>query len=254
MRVQSFLIAGFLGLILLKYTPLQGAVLNSKIHPSAHIHSSVIMEGDIEVGANTVIGAHSYLKGPLVIGSDNQIGPHVMIGVDPEHKTKKGLGCVRIGNGNTIREFSVIQRGTGDLETQVDNDCYIMAYSYIAHDSLIESDVILCARVSLSGHCHVLKGAVLGLACSAHQFTMIGAHAFVGMGSIVVKDVPPFCIVIGNPAHFARFNLHPLEKMMINPNELKVEDGSLESTHAYVKNCLESFKTHVRRKVTPIHS
>lgn len=151
MRIQSFLIAGFLGLILLKYTPLQGAVLNSKIHPSAHIHSSVIMEGDIEVGANTVVGAHSYLKGPLVIGSDNQIGPHVMIGVDPEHKTKKGLGCVRIGNGNTIREFSVIQRGTGDLETQIDNDCYIMAYTYIAHDSLIESDVILCARVSLSG-------------------------------------------------------------------------------------------------------
>ncbi len=246
--------AGLLGFIILHYIPLQGSALDSssKIHSSASIHPSVIMEGDIEIGSNTIIGAGSYLKGPLVIGANNQIGHQVMIGVDPEHKTKPPKGHVLIGNGNVIREFSVIQRGIGDLETQIQNDCYIMAYTYIAHDCLIESDVILCARVSLSGHCHILKGAVLGLACCTHQYTTIGSHAFVGMGSIVVKDVPPFCIVMGNPAHFTRFNSHPLEKFGIKVEDLEIENSALQSQHPYATECMNSFKSHVRRKVIPL--
>jgi UDP-N-acetylglucosamine acyltransferase len=233
---------------------MQGNALtsSSKIHPSATIHPSVIMEGDIEIGEGTIIGAHCYLKGPLIIGSNNHIGHQVMIGVDPEHKIKPGVGIVTIGNGNVIREFSVIQRGIGDLDTQIQNDCYIMAYSYIAHDCLIESDVIPCAKVSLSGHCHILKGAVLGLASSLHQFSTIGSHAFVGMGSVVVKDIPPFCIIVGNPARFAKFNEHPLEKLGIKLEDLKIENSFLQSDHPYVRSCVNSFNTHVRRKVLPI--
>jgi UDP-N-acetylglucosamine acyltransferase len=223
-----------------------------KIHPTASVHSSVIMEGEIQIGANTIIGANSYLKGPLVIGENNQIGQQVMIGVDPEHKTKLAAGYVIIGDGNVIREFSVIQRGIGDLDTQIQNNCFIMAYSYIAHDCLIESDTILCARVSLSGHCHVLKGAILGLSCSAHQYSTIGAHAFVGMGSIVVKDVPPFCIVVGNPACFAKFNSHPFEQLGITLQDLEVENSCLQSHHPYVSDCIKNFNTHIRRKVIEI--
>jgi len=225
---------------------------NFKIHPTASIHSSVIMEGEIQIGANTTIGANSYLKGPLIIGENNKIGQHVMIGVDPEHKTKPAVGLVSIGDGNVIREFSVIQRGIGDLATQIQSNCFIMAFAYIAHDCLIESDVILCARVSLSGHCHVLKGAILGLSSSVHQFSTIGPHGFVGMGSIVVKDVPPFCVVVGNPACFARFNSHPFEQFGIKLQDLEVKDFHLQSTHPYLNDCINNFNTHVRRKVIPI--
>lgn len=223
-----------------------------KIHPTASIHSSVIMEGEIQIGANTIVGANSYLKGPLIIGENNQISQQVMIGVDPEHKTKPPVGRVIIGDSNVIREFSVIQRGIGDLDTQIQNNCFIMAYAYIAHDCLIESDVILCARVSLSGHCHLLKGSILGLASSAHQFSTVGAYSFVGMGSIVVKDVPPFCVVVGNPAYFEKFNSHPLEKLGIKLQDLEVKDSLLKSHHPYVNECINNFKTHVRRKVIPI--
>lgn len=225
---------------------------NLEIHPTASIHPSVIMEGEIQIGANTCIGPNSYLKGPLVIGSNNKIGMQVMIGVDPEHKTKTAVGCVIIGDGNVIREFSVIQRGIGDLDTEIQNNCYIMAYAYIAHDCFIASDVILCGRVSLSGHCHVLKGAIMGLSSSAHQFTTVGAHAFVGMGSVVVKDVPPFCMVAGNPACFAKFNSNPFEQFRIKLQDLEVEDSRLQSIHPYVHECLNNFEGHVRRKVLPI--
>lgn len=210
------------------------------------------MEGDIEIGANTTIGANSYLKGSLIIGENNRISGQVMIGVDPEHKTKPAKGLVTIGDDNVIREFSVIQRGIGDVDTQIQNNCFIMAYAYIAHDCLIESDVILCARVSLSGHCHILKGAILGLSSSAHQFTTIGAHAFVGMGSVVVKDVPPFCIAIGNPAHFEKFNSHPFEQLAITLQDLAAENGHLKSQHPYINDCIKRFNSHVRRKMIPI--
>lgn len=223
-----------------------------KIHPSATIHPSAILEGDIEIGANTTIGPYSYLKGPLSIGSNNQIGSHVMIGIEPEHNTKPAQGWVRIGNDNVIREFCVVQRGTGDLDTEIQNSCFIMAYTYIAHDCLIESDVILCARVSLSGHCHVLKGAILGLSSSAHQFSTIGSHAFIGMGSVIIKDIPPFCIVVGNPAHFIKFNAYPLEALSIEPQDLEVKDFHLHSSHPYVNSCISHFNTHVRRKILPI--
>lgn len=223
-----------------------------KVHPSAKVHPSVMMEGEVEVGANTTIGAGCYLQGPLVIGENNKIGQNVLIGVDPEHKMKQGTGKVTIGNGNTIREFSVIQRGIGDLDTQIHNDCFIMAYAYIAHDCLIESDAILCARVSLAGHCHILRGAILGLSCCLHQFSTVGAHSLVGMGSVVVKDVPPFCVVMGIPACFVKFNAYSLEKLEIPCQDFVIESGSIQSTHSYVQECLRSFQAHARRKPIPL--
>ena len=99
------------------------------------------------------------------------------------------------------------------------------------------------------GHCHVLKGAILGLASSAHQFTTIGAHAFVGMGSVVVKDVPPFCIVIGNPARFEKFNSLSFEQLGITHQDLDVKAGHLHSQHPYINNCITNFNSHVRRNV-----
>ena len=227
---------------------------NFKIDPSANIHPSVIMEGEIEIGANTTVGPNAYLKGPLVIGSNNQICAQVMIGVDPEHKTKPGVGCVVIGDGNVIREYSIIQRGIGELDTQIQDNCYIMAYTYIAHDCLIESDCILCARVSLAGHCHVLKGAVLGVAAALHGFSTVGAHAFVGMGSIVVKDVPPFCVVMGNPARFAKLHSYPLESLGLKLEDLEVRNSCLQSGNPYVKECIDNFNSNVRRKVLLIVS
>lgn len=227
-------------------------VKTHKIHPSALVHPSVIMEGDIEVGANTIIGSNCFLKGPLSIGEHNQIGAHVMIGVDPEHKLKPPSGKVTIGNGNVIREFTVIQRGIGDLDTEIQDNCFIMAYTYIAHDCLIESDVILCAKVALSGHCRILKGAILGLAAAAHHLTTIGSHAFVGMGGIVIRDVPPFCVVVGNPAQFLKFNAEALTKLSIPPQELQIEKGQLKSKHPYVQECIKRFTPHSRRKVATL--
>jgi UDP-N-acetylglucosamine acyltransferase len=223
-----------------------------KIDSSCSIHPTAIMEGDIEIGAKTSIGPGCYLKGPLVIGERNSIGPNVMLGVDPEHKSKGPQGVVRIGNENVIREFVTLQRGIGERDTEIEDNCYIMTSAYIAHDCLIESEVILCAKVGLSGHCHVLKGAILGLGSVLHQHSTIGAHAFVGMGSVVVKDVLPFCVVMGNPAAFGRFNTQPLDERGLELKDLEVVDGMLVSQQPYIQECVNAFANHSRRKTIPI--
>jgi len=217
-----------------------------KINSTSRIHPTVTIDGEVEIGAHNLIGPYCHLRGPLVIGDRNHISGHVMIGMNAEHLTKSSTGKVIIGNRNEIREHTVIQRGTGEHETEIQNNCFIMAYSYIAHDCLLESEVILSARSSLAGHCRILKGASLGLGALLAPFTTIGSYAFVGMGSIVLKSVQPFSLVVGNPAHFLRFNLQHHEELSLTEKDLKKKIGNLTSKNKLVLECIEHFQNNLR--------
>ncbi len=73
-----------------------------------------------------------------------------------------------------------------------------------------------------------------------------------GMGSVVIKDVPPFSVVIGNPAHFKKFNSQSLELFGIHLQDLSIEDGHLKSEQSYITECINSFHSHTRRKAVLI--
>lgn len=227
--------------------------MNSRqqIHDLASIHPTVVMEGDIKIGANTSIGPYCVIKGPLEIGENNQISGNVMLGIDPGHKTMPAKGRVLIGSNNVIREFSVVQRGIGELETTIQNNCYILPYTSIAHDSLIEDDVIIASKTALAGHCHVLRGAILGLGVLVKEMTTIGSYAFAAMGSVITKDVPPFCLVKGNPARFYRFNSHALKQLnnLVTLEDLQICNGLLQSNNIIVQNCIAQFDKHSRSKI-----
>ena len=53
---------------------------------------------------------------------------------------------------------------------------------------------------ALAGHVEVGDWVILGGLTAVHQFCKIGAHAFLGGGAIVTRDVPPYVMVAGNPA------------------------------------------------------
>ncbi len=218
-----------------------------KKFPSTFIHPSVIIEGDVQIGKGTKIGPYSFLKGPLIIGCDNQIGANVQIGVDPEHINKDPVGLVHIGNNNTLREFTVIQRGTGYEETRIEDNCNIMAYCYIAHDCCVESGALLCARVTLGGYCRVLKNASIGMSVSLHPYTTVGSHAFIGLGSVVVKDVPPFFLVMGNPARFYKINEFQFKELKLEKKYIYFEKGHIGSDNFYMKECIEIFEKKSKR-------
>ena len=84
------------------------------------------------------------------------------------------------------------------------NRVFVLSGAVINHDDRLEDDVVLCANVSLAGSVHVEAGCYLGQACTVRQFLRIGRKSMVGMGSVVVRDVPPETVVAGTPARVLR--------------------------------------------------
>jgi UDP-N-acetylglucosamine acyltransferase len=216
------------------------------------VHPTAVIEGDVVLGEGTTVGPFTYLRGPLVVGARTRIYPHVVIGTEGEHKSRGPVGAIRIGNDVIVRELVVVQRGTGDHETEIGDGCFIMDHCHVAHDVLIEAEVTMSPNVVLGGHTHVLRGATLGIGAMTHQFSTIGAYAMIGMGAVVTRDVPPFCTVVGNPASFQRLNAHAIDAAGFTGANLRVADGALVTTDERALACLEAFAKHARRQRLPL--
>ncbi len=76
----------------------------------------------------------------------------------------------------------------------------ILPNSVVAHDCAISDGVYITANVSLAGYVAVGKAAYLGTSCSVMCRKEIGAEAIVGMGAVVLENVPARAIVAGVPA------------------------------------------------------
>ncbi|HXU72737.1 MAG TPA: UDP-N-acetylglucosamine acyltransferase [Polyangia bacterium] len=213
----------------------------------ATVHPSAILEGDVELADDVTVGPFCYLRGPLVVGPRTRIWPHVVIGTEGEHKTRTPAGVIRIGADTIVRELVVIQRGTGDRDTTIGDGCFVMDHCHIAHDVLVGDGVTMSPNVTLGGHTHVLRGATVGIGAMTHQFSTVGAYAMLGMGAVVTRDVPPFCLVAGNPARFARLNTHAFAAAGIGEADVRVEAGALVAADARVQALLDEFAAHSRR-------
>jgi len=75
-----------------------------------------------------------------------------------------------------------------------------MAYAHVAHDCTVGDQTVFANCAALGGHVEVGDWVILGGLTAVHQFTKIGAHAFLAGGAIVSRDVPPYVMVAGNPA------------------------------------------------------
>ena len=174
------------------------------IDPSARLGTGVqvgaytVIGAEVEIGDNTRIGPHCTIQGPTRIGRDNIFHGHAAIGGDPQDKKYSGERVeLEIGDGNSIREFVTINRGTfeGGGTTRIGDRNWILAYTHIAHDCSIGSDCVFSNNATLAGHVTVGDHVILSGFAGVHQFCRIGAHAFIGMGAFVNGDVPPFVMV-----------------------------------------------------------
>ena len=157
----------------------------------------------VEVGEGTWIGPHVVIEGRTRIGRNNRVSQFASIGGPPQDKKYAGEDtAVEIGDGNAIREYVTINRGTmGDARvTRVGNDNWIMAYVHFAHDCQIGNGTIFANACELAGHVQVGDGAILGATTLVHQFVRIGAHSFTGMGTYLDRDLPPYVRAAGNMA------------------------------------------------------
>ena len=185
------------------------------------IHSTAIVAPGARLAANVVVGAYSLIGADVEVGEGSWIGPHVVIegrtrvgrnnhiwqfasiGAPPQDKKYAGEETsVEIGDGNTIREYVTINRGTMNDAgvTRVGDGNWIMAYVHFAHDCQIGSHTTFANACELAGHVRVGDGATLGASTLVHQFVRIGTHSFTGMGTYLDRDLPPYVRAAGNMA------------------------------------------------------
>ena len=196
----------------------------ARLHDDVHVGAYAIIGDDVEIGRGSRIEPHVVIKGPTVIGADNHIFQFASIGDAPQDKKYKGERTrLAIGDRNTIREACTINRGTvQDLGvTTIGNDNWIMAYVHIAHDCLIGNNTIFANSVQLAGHVHVGDFAVLGGFTGVHQFCHIGAHAMLGIASVVTKDVPAYVTAQGQPAEPRGINAEGLKRRGFTPEQIR---------------------------------
>jgi UDP-N-acetylglucosamine acyltransferase len=198
------------------------------IHPGAQLHPTVevgayaVIGENVKVGPKTVIGSHAVVDGYTEIGEGNQIFPGAAIGLEPQDRKYKGaISYVKIGNGNQLREYVTVNRATDAGEvTVIGNGNLLMAYAHVAHNCTIEDDVVIANAVQIAGHVHIESRCVIGGMVGVHQFVHIGRLSMIGGVARIVRDVPPYMLVEGNPALVRTLNTVGLKRAGFTAKDL----------------------------------
>jgi UDP-N-acetylglucosamine acyltransferase len=200
----------------------------SYIHPDAKIAENVVIEpfsvihSNVEIGEGTWIGSNVTIFGGARIGKNCKIYPGACISAIPQDLKFIGEDTLAIiGDNSTIRECVTMNRGTVEkFKTEIGKNCLIMAYCHIAHDCIIGDNVILANAVQLAGHIEIGNFVNIGGLSAVQQFTKIGNQAFIGGGSMVKKDVPPFVMATGDPVRYSRVNSVGLKRRGYSPEQI----------------------------------
>jgi UDP-N-acetylglucosamine acyltransferase len=191
------------------------------VSPRAEIAADVeigpysVIGPDVTIGAGCHIGPHVVINGPTVLGEGNRVYQFASLGEAPQDMKYKGEPTkLVIGDRNTFREYVTINRGTitGIGETRLGNDNLILAYSHIAHDCVLGNHIIFSNVVNLAGHVQVGDWVIFSGYSGAHQFSRIGAHAFIGNNTSVIRDIPPYVLATGHPAEPRSINIEGLKR------------------------------------------
>ena len=184
----------------------------------AEIHPSAIVQGNVRLGEDVVVGPMALLDGDIRLGAGCKVGPRVtmlgtvvagekntfhngcVIGDHPQHQGYAGEPTsVEIGSGNIFREFVPIHRGmpTSGGVTRLGDGNFLMANSHVAHDALVGNKTVFANSAVIGGHAVVMDGAFLSGNTCVHQFCRVGPLAMLSGTSSVSMDLPPYWIVQG---------------------------------------------------------
>ena len=149
-----------------------------------------------------------FSKPKIKIGKNCKIKKDVAIGGQAfsHRKNEKGInevvsqiGGVAIGDNVDIGSFTAIDRGIL-TDTIIGDNVKIDNLVHIAHNCSVGENTRIAAGAVLGGGVVVGKNCFLGLNCAVRQRIKIGDNVTVGMGAVVVKDIPDNITVVGNPA------------------------------------------------------
>ena len=187
--------------------------MSAEIHPSAIISpraelaagvivgACAVIEADVVIDSGTKIDSFASIKRYTRIGKNNHIHSYACVGGEPQDLKFHGEeSWLEIGDGNTVREFSTMSRGTegGGGITRIGNNNFLMAYTHVAHDCKVGNGIVLSNGATLAGHVELQDGVILGGLSAVHQFTRLGKCSFLAGMSGISQDLPPYMLCVGN--------------------------------------------------------
>jgi acetyltransferase-like isoleucine patch superfamily enzyme len=111
-----------------------------------------------------------------------------------------------VGAGAYIQEKVVIQ-----ANVQFGVNCSVHMGCLIAHDVRVGHSAFISFAVAVSGEVEIGDGAFIGANATLVPRIRIGKFATVGAGAVVIRDVPDYAVVAGNPARVVKENPRELE-------------------------------------------
>jgi UDP-N-acetylglucosamine acyltransferase len=211
---------------------------NVSIGPYSIIGPNVVLHDDV------VIKSHVVIEGHTTIGSNTTIYQFASIGsVTQDLKYKGEKSELIIGKNNIIREYVTMNPGTdAGTKTIVGNNCLFMVSAHVAHDCIVGDYVIFANNATIGGHAEVDDYAILGGLSAVVQFTKVGKHAMLGGMSLATTDVPPYAMVMTDPAKIDGINLVGLKRREFTKQQIKNLKDSYEILFSYKTLMAESIK------------
>jgi len=144
-------------------------------------HETAVIDNGCEIGKGTKIWHFSHIMSNCNIGNDCTIGQNVV--VSPE---------VVLGNNVKVQNNVSIYTGV------VCEDAVFLGPSMVFTNVINPRSAI--KRKDQFLKTIVKKGASIGANATIVCGNNIGEYAFIGAGAVVVKEVLPFALVVGNPS------------------------------------------------------
>lgn len=174
----------------------------AKIGTNAVIETGVQVDAGVTIGNGSIIHTGTWVKRGATI-SDNCVigapGINVHIGQDGRRRSLPHVAGVIIGETTSLGAGSVIARGMLTTTT-IGNDCILGNLCNIGHSTELGDDVWVSTGTCIAGVARIETGATIALGCVIRDGVRIGAHASIGMGSVVTKSIGAGVSVFGNPA------------------------------------------------------
>jgi UDP-N-acetylglucosamine acyltransferase len=196
----------------------------AELAPDVVVGAYTVIGDGVQIGAGTWIGPHAVINGPTTIGENNKIFQFSSIGDAPQDLKYKGEPTrLAIGDRNVFREFTTMNRGTvgGGGVTTIGSDNLFMAFTHVAHDCHVGSKCVMANYATLAGHVVLGDWVIMGGYAGTHQFTKIGAHAFLGNNTAATRDVPPYIMAVGTPAVPHSINSEGLKRRGFTPEQIR---------------------------------
>ena len=173
---------------------------DAQIGQNVTIGANAVIGENVKIGDNVIIMPNAYLE-HCEIGDGTLISPFASIGTAPQDLGYKGQPTKSIiGKNCIIKEYATVNRAATEGDATIVGDkCMLMTSTHVAHNCVLENEVIMANLATIGGHCHVGFGAFIGGMSVFHQNVRIGEMCIVSGFSAARMDVLPYCKGEGRP-------------------------------------------------------